>query len=390
MKEITYFYHLISAKSISILKMPPEGKKYSSRGFLIAVPVVLLAVTELIIFLMISAGYIEVSPWVAVLLVLILSGVAIGGIMYLYNKMVNPLRLAKQALNNYVVSQEIPQLPTHTSDEAGLLLKNIHATITQLDALNVEKTDMIDLLSHDLRSPVGRIMSLSNLIKFDEEGDISLYADYIANECKGLLRMLENILLMLKEDNHVFGMSNINMEKIVRETITFFDFAIAEKHLKLDIDIDRSVYIYVQADLFTQAVRNIIGNAIKFSPDGKTIHITGHQEMDKITLCIRDEGMGLKPEDLERIFDRFTKAGKKGTKGEASVGLGLYLSKKIIEKHAGKLLADSKGLNKGASFTIVLHRLITKKPDKQLDKNLFDPAFMQLPTTKPQYNKPQA
>ena len=369
--------------------MFPIGKKYSSKGFLIAVPVVLLAVTELAIFFVISFGNLEVSIWTAVVIVLILSAIAIVGVLYLYNRMVKPLQLAKDALNNYVVSQEIPEMPAHTGDEASILLSNIHATITQLDALNVEKSDMIDLLSHDLRSPVGRIISLSNLIKHDPNGDIPLYTDYITNECKGLLRMLENILLMLKEDNHVLGMSNVSLDKIMRETISFFDFSIAEKKLQLDIDIDCSVIIHVQPDLFTQAIRNILGNAIKFSPEGRTIHITGKQEMEKISLCIRDEGMGLKPGDAEQIFDRFTKAGKKGTKGEASVGLGLYLSKKIVEKHAGELIAESDGVNKGAAFTIVLHRLITKKPDKTISKDIFEPTFIHAANSKPLYNKSQ-
>ncbi len=344
-------------------------KRHASKFFLIAFPVILLALTELVIFVMISNGAIRMSYQTVVLLVFILSVVAVLGILYLYNKLVNPLRLAKEALNNYVVSQEIPELPANSSgDEAGILLSNIHATITKLDALIIEKSDMIDLLSHDLRSPVGRIISLSSLIKTENGSEKELYADYITNECKGLLRMLENILLMLKEDNHIFSLASVNLKKVVMEAVSFFDFAIAEKNLKLDIEIDDSLYVYVQPDLFTQAIRNILGNAVKFSPDGKTIHISGKQEKEQISLSIRDEGLGLKPTDIAKIFDRFTTAGKKGTHGEASVGLGLYLSKKIIEKHQGKLIADSKGINKGASFTIILHQLITKKPQIKLIK----------------------
>ena len=363
--------HIITRDNYKKVKFPVD-KKHVSKIFLVAFPVIILATAELFIFFMIGDGRIKVSTGMAFLLVFILTLVAISGMLYLYNKLVHPLRQAKDALNNYISSQEIPQLPDHIGDEAGLLLSNIHATITQLDALNVEKTDMIDLISHDLRSPVGRIMSLSNLIKTEDGADVGLYSDYIINECKGLLRMLENILLMLKEDNHVFGMVSVNLKKIILDTLTFFDFPIAEKGLKTNIAIDESVYIHVQPDLFTQAVRNILGNAIKFSPDGKTIHITGKEEREKVYLVIEDEGVGLKPEDVGRIFDRFTKAGKRGTRGESSVGLGLYLTRKIIEKHDGQIIADSKGLNKGATFTIVLHRLVTKKPQ---DKNLSSKAI---------------
>jgi signal transduction histidine kinase len=147
----------------------------------------------------------------------------------------------------------------------------------------------------------------------------------------------------------------------MKETISFFDFPIAEKNLHIQILIDESLHIVVQRELFTQAVRNIIGNAIKFSPEGKTITISVKHDDDQIALSIHDEGLGFQPADIKKIFERFTGAGKKGTHGETSTGLGLYLSKKIVEKHGGKLIAESDGLNKGATFTIILHRLVIKK-----------------------------
>jgi len=352
-----------------VSKLPLFKKGNASKFFLIAVPVILHALSELAILIMVSNGVIKLSYRMAFLLVFLLTIVAVAGVLYLYNRLVSPLRLAKQALSNYVVSQEIPQLPTRTGDEASLLLSNIHATITQLDALIVEKTDMIDLLSHDMRSPVARIIGFCDLLKDCGEAERVEYADSIVSECRGLLRMMENILIMLKEDNQVFTLANINLKKLVTEVADFFSFSIVGKNIALEVDIDDTIYIHVQPDLFTQALRNLVGNAVKFSPDDKAIYISAREENNQISLCIRDEGLGLEPEDITKIFDRFTSAGKKGTHGEASVGLGLYLSRKIIEKHDGKLVAESDGINKGASFTIYLHQLVTKKPQVRMLKN---------------------
>ena len=246
-------------------------------------------------------------------------------------------------------------------DEARTLLSSIQDTIAHLDSMLAEKNDMIDLLSHDLRSPVTRILGLSNLIKIDAETKKSIYADYITEECNSLLSVLENILLMLKEDSRPFNLTPVNLDQMIRETIHFFGFALTEKKLKVDLSVDTSIYISVQKELFIQAVRNIIGNAIKFSADGGNIFISAKQDNDQVSLSIQDEGLGFMPSDMEKIFDRFTSAGKKGTHGEGSIGLGLYLSKKMIEKHDGKLYAESKGINQGATFTIVLYSLITKK-----------------------------
>ncbi len=341
-------------------------KSYASKFFLVASPLILIAITELAIIIAISPDM-TMAFRIVVLCLFALTMITIFAMVRSFRRLMDPLALANEALKKYIASKELPDLPVKYEDEAGEIMKNIQGTISQLNVLLVEKSDMIDLLSHDLRSPVGRILNLSNLVKHDSD-DKDLYADYITNECKGLLRMLENILLMLKEDSHAFHVMNVNLKDLIEETAGFFDFSLAEKNLTMAIDIDEHVVIHAQKDLFTQAVRNIIGNAIKFSPDGKTISIVATEEKEHVTLCIKDEGLGFKPTDIVKIFDRFTAVGKKGTRGESSTGLGLYLSKKIIEKHGGKLRADSAGTNKGASFTIILNRLITKKPQDKSSK----------------------
>jgi len=350
-------------------RIPPLRKKYALKFFLITLPVIVFPLAELIMFSMISKGLIDMSFSTATAFTIVVILISAIIILYLFNKLISPLLLAKKALNSYISFREVPQLPTEYEDEAGVLLSNIQSAITQLDDLLSEKSDMIDLLSHDLRSPVGRIVSLSNLIKIDTDTNKNIYADYIANECKGLLRLLENILLMLKEDGHVFKLVNVNLKQMIEETVSFFEFPISEKNLNINVSIDESLFINVQQDLFTQAVRNIIGNAIKFSSDGKSIGIMANQDKDEVYLSIQDEGIGFIPSDIKKIFERFTNAGRKGTHGEASVGLGLYLSKKIIEKHGGKLTAESDGVNKGATFTIILYRRVIKKRQSKFYDN---------------------
>ena len=337
----------------------PIGKKYSWKFLFVALPVIIFPLIELAIFNMVRSG--SMSFTALVILTIIITTLFAVSTVYIFNKLVSPILMANKALDSYIAFREVPQLPDEYEDEAGQLLTNIQATITKLDLLISEKSDMIDLLSHDLRSPVGRIVSLSNLIKIDSETNKNVYADYITNECKGLLRLLENILLMLKEDGHAFKLVNVNLKKLIEDTVAFFEFPVSEKNLNIKLSVDEGLYINVQEELFTQAVRNIIGNAIKFSSDGKSIFISANQDKDEIYLSIQDEGVGFVPSDIKKIFDRFTSSGKKGTHGEASVGLGLYLSKKIIEKHGGKLSAESDGVNKGAMFTITLFKRVIKK-----------------------------
>lgn len=349
-----------------VVRVAPVRKKYAFKFFLVTMPLVVVALGELAMFVMLDKNGIRIPVGMLVFTVIALTAAAAFATYYLFNKLISPVRLANQSLEHYIATRKILDVPVTYEDEAGRLLANVQQTLTKLDGLIVEKSDMVDLLSHDLRSPVGRILSLSNMIKSEDAEDVELYTDYIINECTGLLSMLENILLILKEENSEFRLEFVNLNKLMQETLGFYQFSAAEKNLKINVSIDPGIYIPIQQQLFKQAIRNILGNAIKFSPEGKSITIVGKQDEDQITLSIRDEGLGFKPSDMKKIFERFTTAGKKGTHGEASTGLGLYLSKKIVERHGGNLVAESDGEYKGASFTIVLYRLVIKKPQDKI------------------------
>ena len=340
-------------------------KSYALKFFLATLPIVLAALGVIVLLWLELAGRIKVPVVALIALGVLLVIISALTTLFIFNRLLKPLDVAIDAMDQYIENRTIPVLPGTYEDEAGLLMVSVQETITKLERLIIEKSDMIDLLSHDLRSPVGRILALSNLIKDEEGAEKELYADYIVNECTGLLSMLENILMILKEENQEFRLEFVNLHQLIDETLAFFQFSIADKKLAMEVSVDENIYMPIQPQLFKQALRNIIGNAIKFSPEGKKITIQAKQDEDHIELCVKDQGLGFKPSDMKKIFERFTTAGKKGTHGEASTGLGLYLSKKIIENHGGILEAESEGEYKGASFKIILYRLIIKKPQEK-------------------------
>lgn len=280
----------------------------------------------------------------------------------LMKQLTEPVNEGNVLIHNYKTLKQLPKEPLVFHDELGQLLTTIQDVLQEMDHSLTEKSDMIELLSHDLRSPVARIQGISSLIKMDDPEQKDEYADLIATECKSLLTLMENILLMFKEGTHAFEPQIVNLHTLISESVQFFNIAAGDKQLTFNVDLDETIQINVQEQLFVQALRNILGNAIKFSPVGKSIFITATRQQNEISLKFKDEGMGLGQTDLVKIFDRFTTSGKKGTKGEKSIGLGLYLSKKILEKQGGTLHAESPGVNQGATFIITLPLLITKKP----------------------------
>ncbi|MDP1881910.1 MAG: ATP-binding protein, partial [Bradyrhizobium sp.] len=107
-------------------------------------------------------------------------------------------------------------------------------------------------------------------------------------------------------------------------------------------------------DRMREAIDNLVSNAIKYSPIGGRITVVVTHEQDNTVIRIADEGAGLSPEDLGRLFGRFQRLSAKPTAGESSTGLGLSIVKRIIDMHGGEVTADSAGPGQGSTFTVVL------------------------------------
>jgi signal transduction histidine kinase len=108
------------------------------------------------------------------------------------------------------------------------------------------------------------------------------------------------------------------------------------------------------ADRMREAIDNLISNAIKYSPIGGKIAVVVSHEQKSTIIRIADEGAGLSPEDLGRLFGRFQRLSAKPTAGESSTGLGLSIVKRIIDMHGGEVAANSEGPGQGSTFTVIL------------------------------------
>jgi signal transduction histidine kinase len=108
------------------------------------------------------------------------------------------------------------------------------------------------------------------------------------------------------------------------------------------------------ADRIREAIDNLVSNAIKYSPIGGKIAVVVSHEQNNSVIRIADEGAGLSPEDLGRLFGRFQRLSAKPTAGESSTGLGLSIVKRIIDMHGGQVTANSGGPGQGSTFTVML------------------------------------
>ena len=237
-------------------------------------------------------------------------------------------------------------------------LKSQQATLKFRELLN-EKNDLIGLFSHDMRSPINQIKGLAQLMEMSMD-DKEIIADCIRklnHAANRQLSLYRDILLMLKSDQMNMDQKyfkKIPLMMVVGKSYKNLEWEFRNKNINIDADVPQDLEVNIQLDLFIQAVQNLFSNAVKFSHPGSLLTVKGRRVADHIQLSVADQGIGFDPVKAESLFERFTKEGREGTGKEASTGLGLYLVKKIIDNHGGKISAHSSGDGKGSEFIIDL------------------------------------
>ncbi|MAX80275.1 MAG: hypothetical protein CL843_08880 [Crocinitomicaceae bacterium] len=344
-------------KTYKILQALGFKKHYALKFLFVAFLGIHIPLIGFVIYIIFQKST-AIDEFSAVVLLLTLTLIATGCTLYILNRLLSPIRLAGKAMNIFQQEQRIIDLPTNYDDEAGRLLLNIRTTFEHINKLTEERRDFTSLMSHDLRSPLTSILGLSEVIS-------TTSSDKEAAECAGNIRQLgEKLMLLisdtltwLKSDGYEIKKDDMKMlplREIINEEITSLNGFAIRKKIHFNVEVDPNEQVKVHPQFFSHIIQNLLSNAVKFSFDEGAVHIKSIRTNKTLHLEIIDEGMGFSPEKSNAIFERFTKEGRKGTDGEASSGIGLYLTKNLVEKHNGKIYAQSEGENKGAIFSIEL------------------------------------
>lgn len=220
----------------------------------------------------------------------------------------------------------------------------LNAKNEELEALNRAKEKMISLLSHDIRNPLfGLEGSLDMLIEggMDEE-HFKNSAIRTRNKLRNVSEFLDNLLNWAK--SQLTGIKpkvrSIDASQLIQETIHLLQATIASKQLVVENQVAEKTFVQADYEMIQTVVRNILSNAIKFTPQGKKISLSVEKQAQQFLFTVSDEGIGL-PANVD-IFDLGATYGE-GTEGESGTGLGLSISKEFVEKHQGKIWAESTG-----------------------------------------------
>lgn len=225
------------------------------------------------------------------------------------------------------------------------------------------KSDMISLMSHELRTPLTSINGFAELLTNDDTipAQAREFVTIIANESQRMSRMINTFLAVTqleRKDKQEVLKIPLRLDEVVRETIASLQPVAKKKRIRL-IEQPASRIPPVAADksLITQAVKNLLNNAIKYSPERTTVTVSTALEAEAVRVCVEDRGYGIPAEAKERVWDKFYRVVREGQeKDEESTGLGLSFVREVVEQHGGRVELDSEE-GRGSKFSFTLPRL---------------------------------
>lgn len=228
----------------------------------------------------------------------------------------------------------------------------------ELQELNELKNKFLGMAAHDLRSPLGAVQGFTELILEEEDLEEEERKDYlltINQASKQMLSLINDLLDVSAIESGKFDITLklANMKVIIENRIKLISLSANSKKIAIITALDDVPEINFDKERISQVIDNLLSNAIKFSKPGTTIKVSLESDNEEVIFYVKDQGPGIPPEDVEKLFAEFQKLSNKPTAGEKSTGLGMAIVKKIVDGHNGKVSVQSK-VGEGAEFKISL------------------------------------
>lgn len=225
----------------------------------------------------------------------------------------------------------------------------------KLENLNATKDKFFSIIAHDLKNPFNTIMGFTDILirKGDDIDHIKRdrFIKLIHESTVNIYKLLENLLFWSRSQTGrlKYAPVNLNLLEIINECLNVLKPTANKKDIEIEVNVKEDITIKGDGNMIKTVIRNLVSNAIKYTPKGKITVGTYSQDDNYQVVYIQDNGVGIKSEDIDLIFKVSSVKSKEGTHGEKGTGLGLIICKEFIEKNGGKIWVES-DLNKGSVF----------------------------------------
>ncbi|WP_348824211.1 tetratricopeptide repeat-containing sensor histidine kinase [Flavobacterium aestuarii] len=228
---------------------------------------------------------------------------------------------------------------------------------TIISNINLQKDKFYSIIAHDLRGPFNGFLGLTELMAEDIDDmsneEIKFAAANMRSSAKNLFNLLENLLEWTRMEQNLvpFEPKQLPLETTFLDSIVTFQHVAEKKEISIHNKIPSDLMVFCDKNMFQAIIRNIVLNAIKFTPKKGKIHIEASENETDIIITIKDSGIGMHQDLIDGLFKIDTKNNRNGTENEPSTGLGLILCKEFIEKHKGQIWVESE-VGNGSTFYI--------------------------------------
>jgi PAS domain S-box-containing protein len=275
-----------------------------------------------------------------------------NGKLYWEFASISPIRNKKGAITHFLaIKEDITE-----RKQAELQLQKYAG---ELKIANETKNKFFSIIAHDLKNPFSGIIGLSEYLKEEahqlDRDKIAEYAELVNSAAVETLRLLENLLdwARLQQNAITFDPSEFSVVEVVQEVINLLAENAGQKSISLIYNIPAGLNLLADRNMVTTIIRNLVSNAIKFSPFNKLIKIQSVETETSVKISVIDQGNGISKENQHKLFKLESNFSTHGTNNEKGTGLGLILCKEFITKHGGEIRVESEE-GKGSEFCFTI------------------------------------
>ncbi len=261
-------------------------------------------------------------------------------------RLTKPLKYMSVAARSIAKGDFSNRIPVMSDDEIGELSVLFNKMSASLSKTEMGRRNFISNVSHELKTPMTTISGfIDGIIDGTiDESKHNYYLKIVSDEVKRLSRLVQSMLSIarLESDEHTVNPSEFDLAELILSVVVSMEQRITEKNLSVEgLEELSHTFINADKDLIYQVVYNLVDNAVKYSADSGYIKFASHRIGDKLEFSIRNDGVGIPPADIPHVFERFYKTDKSRSGNKDSLGLGLYITKTIVDLHDGDISVSS-------------------------------------------------
>lgn len=285
----------------------------------------------------------------------------VGTLADSFNRMVSELSYTRA--RNQQLLDELKQLNENLERRVEQRTEELKIARDQADVANRAKSDFVANLSHELRTPLTSISGFSEALQEKYFGKLNKkqadYVKYIQDNSQHMLSLINQIVDLEKMETGKteIEISNVRIKKLLENSLSMIEDKAADQHITLDCQLAPEIdELEIRADepKLQQVVINLLSNAVMFTPDGGRIIVRAKVADKQLIVEVEDTGVGIAPENQEKVFEDFFQVKSDIKDKTPGLGLGLGLSRRLVEMHGGKIWVESEGEGKGSRFIFTI------------------------------------